>query len=75
MFNAAIIVKLKKMYNNIRKYYELNMYRSFLLIEKFSRSKHENNESSRNSSNFVKNSEQKIHNNLTNRKESHKYQY
>lgn len=34
-FNAAIIVKLKKMYNNIRKLYVLNMYRAFLMIEKY----------------------------------------
>jgi hypothetical protein len=37
-FNAAIIVKLKKMYNNIRKTYILNMYRSFLMIEKYGKS-------------------------------------
>ena len=33
-FNAAIIVKLKKMYSNIRKLYVLNMYRVFLMMEK-----------------------------------------
>ena len=33
-FNAAIIVKMKKMYNNIRKVYILNMYRAFLTIQK-----------------------------------------
>jgi len=33
-FNTVMIVKLKKMYNNIRKYYDLNMYRSFLMIQK-----------------------------------------
>ena len=34
-FNAAIIVKMKKMYNNIRKVYILNMYRAFLTIDKY----------------------------------------
>ena len=38
-FNAAIIVKLKKMYNNLRKYYDLNMYRSLLMIHKYSQEK------------------------------------
>lgn len=37
-FNAAIIVKIKKMFNNIRKYYELNMFRAFLMIDKHSKS-------------------------------------
>jgi hypothetical protein len=37
-YNAAVIVKLKKMYNNIRKYYELNMFRSFLMIDKYGKS-------------------------------------
>ncbi len=37
-FNAAIIVKIKKMFNNIRKYYELNMFRSFLMIDKYGKS-------------------------------------
>lgn len=36
-FNAAIIVKMKKMYNNIRKLYVLNMYRAFLTIDKYGR--------------------------------------
>lgn len=36
-FNAAIIVKIKKMYNNIRKLYVLNMYRAFLMIDKYGR--------------------------------------
>lgn len=36
-FNAAIIVKLKKMYSNIRKLYTLNMYRVFLTIDKYGR--------------------------------------
>ena len=40
-FNAAIIVKLKKMYNNIRKVYILNMYRSFLMIDKYGKSLHD----------------------------------
>ena len=40
-YNAAVIVKLKKMYNNLRKYYELNMFRAFLMIDKHGR----NNES------------------------------
>lgn len=33
-FNAAIIVKLKKMYNNIKKSYILNMYHAFLMIDR-----------------------------------------
>ena len=33
-FNAAIIVKLKKMYNNIKKTYILNMYHAFLMIDR-----------------------------------------
>jgi hypothetical protein len=33
-FNAAIIVKLKKMYNNIKKNYVLNMYHAFLMIDR-----------------------------------------
>lgn len=37
VFNAAIIVKIKKMYNNIRKIYILNMYRAFLTIDKYGR--------------------------------------
>ncbi len=37
-FNTVMIVKLKKMYNNIRKYYDLNMYRSFLMIQKHAQS-------------------------------------
>ena len=37
-FNAAIIVKIKKMFNNIRKYYELNMFRAFLMIDKYGKS-------------------------------------
>lgn len=37
-FNTVMIVKLKKMYNNIRKYYDLNMYRSFLMIQKYAAS-------------------------------------
>lgn len=37
VFNAAIIVKIKKMYNNIRKIYVLNMYRAFLTIDKYRR--------------------------------------
>ena len=37
-FNAALIVKIKKMFNNIRKYYELNMFRAFLMIDKHGKS-------------------------------------
>ena len=37
IFNAAIIVKIKKMYNNIRKIYILNMYKAFLTIYKYGR--------------------------------------
>ena len=40
-FNAAIIVKMKKMYNNIRKVYILNMYRAFLTIDKYGRAPHD----------------------------------
>jgi hypothetical protein len=35
--NAEMIVKLKKMYNNLRKYYELNMTKAFLTISNYSR--------------------------------------
>lgn len=37
-YNAAVIVKLKKLYNNIRKQYELNLFRAFLMIDKYGRS-------------------------------------
>lgn len=37
-YNAAVIVKLKKLYNNIRKHYELNLFRAFLMIDKYGRS-------------------------------------
>jgi len=37
VFNAAIIVKIKKMFNNIRKIYVLNIYRAFLTIDKYQR--------------------------------------
>jgi hypothetical protein len=37
IYNAAIIVKLKKLFNNLRKYYELNMYKIFLTIDKYGR--------------------------------------
>lgn len=36
-YNAAVIVKLKKLYNNIRKHYELNLFRAFLTIDKYGR--------------------------------------
>ena len=36
-YNTAAIVKLKKLYNNIRKQYELNLFRAFLMIDKSSR--------------------------------------
>ena len=36
-YNTAAIVKLKKLYNNIRKQYELNLFRAFLMIDKVSR--------------------------------------
>jgi len=36
-YNAAVIVKLKKLYNNIRKQYELNLFRAFLMIDKYGR--------------------------------------
>jgi hypothetical protein len=34
-YNATVIVKLKKLYNNIRKQYELNLFRAFLMIDKY----------------------------------------
>jgi hypothetical protein len=46
-YNAAVIVKLKKLYNNIRKQYELNLFRAFLMIDKYGRS---NDKSSANKS-------------------------
>jgi len=33
-YNPTTIVKLKKLYNNIRKQYELNLFRAFLMIDK-----------------------------------------
>jgi hypothetical protein len=36
-FNTAIIVKMKKMFNIIKKFYTLNMYRAFLTIDKYGR--------------------------------------
>lgn len=39
--NATTIVKLKKMYNNIRKYYDLNMYRAFLMIDKYGKGEYD----------------------------------
>jgi hypothetical protein len=36
-FNSAIIVKMKKMFNIIKKFYTLNMYRAFLTIDKYGR--------------------------------------
>ena len=37
IFNPTIIIKMKKMYNNIRKVYVLNIYRAFLMIDKYGR--------------------------------------
>jgi hypothetical protein len=37
-YNAAVIVKLKKLYNNVRKQYELNLFRAFLMIDKYGKS-------------------------------------
>lgn len=36
-YNTTAIVKLKKLYNNIRKHYELNLIRAFLMIGQASR--------------------------------------
>ena len=36
-YNPTTIVKLKKLYNNIRKQYELNLFRAFLMIDKYGR--------------------------------------
>jgi hypothetical protein len=38
VYTANIIIKLKKLFNNVRKYYELNMYKIFLTIDKYGRS-------------------------------------
>jgi hypothetical protein len=35
LYDASLMVKLKKMYNNIRKYYELTLFRAFLMIDKY----------------------------------------
>lgn len=35
VYNASLIVKLKKLFNNVRKYYELNMFKIFLTIDKY----------------------------------------
>lgn len=37
-YNASVIVKLKKLYNNVRKHYELNLFKAFLMIDKYGRS-------------------------------------
>lgn len=37
VFNTASMVKLRKMYNNIRKYYQFNMIRSFFMIGQHSK--------------------------------------
>jgi len=36
-YNPTTIVKLKKLYNNIRKQYELTLFRAFLMIDKYGR--------------------------------------
>ena len=36
-YNAAVIVKLKKLYHNIRKQYTQNLFRAFFMIEKYGR--------------------------------------
>jgi hypothetical protein len=51
------MVKLKKMYNNIRKYYELTLFRAFLMIDKYGKAAQnaENTNSiSRHTSDFVR---------------------
>ncbi len=51
-FNASIIVKIKKMFNNIRKYYELNMFRAFLMIDKHGKSQQDPSRRSRVTSDY-----------------------
>ena len=57
LHDASLMVKLKKMYNNIRKYYELNLFRAFLMIDKYGKTVQnlENSQSiSRHTSDFVR---------------------
>lgn len=55
LYDAAMMVKLKKMYNNIRKYYELTLFRAFLMIDKYGKAA-QNLEisASRHTSDFIK---------------------
>jgi len=52
-YNAAVIVKLKKLYNNIRKQYELNLFRAFLMIDKYGRSNDKSTGKSNNNKSIV----------------------
>jgi hypothetical protein len=37
LYSADLIVKLKKLFNIVRKHYELEMYKVFLTIERYGR--------------------------------------
>ena len=57
LYDASMMVKLKKLYNNIRKYYDLTLFRAFLMIDKYGKTVQnlENSNSiSRHTSDFVK---------------------
>ena len=55
LYDGTLAVKLKKMYNNIRKYYELTLFRAFLMIDKYGRTLQNIEISvSRNTSDYVK---------------------
>lgn len=36
-FNASVIVKMKKLFNHVKKIYTMNLYKSFLTIENHSK--------------------------------------
>lgn len=59
LYDTTLMVKLKKMYNNIRKYYELTLFRAFLMIDKHGKSVQNVNNSnsvdvSRNTTDYIK---------------------
>lgn len=57
LYDAELMVKLKKMYNNLRKYYELTLFRAFLMIDKYGKAVQNpdnTNSISRHTSDFVR---------------------
>lgn len=37
-YNSVVLVKLKKLFNNISKHYQLSLFKAFLMIDKYGRS-------------------------------------